>query len=457
MTLLPFPALLLSLLAFLFIPPGTNSQTIVDLSAHSSVSALDSALAPSANDGPVVDLWVLIFYAPWCGHCKALLPVLELVAEDTEGVMNIGKVDCTQKSAKAICKHMEVKGYPTLKVYRHGDGFSEFQGPRTFEGMQQLAMRLSRSPLTTASSLSSVLSAVHPSSDGVAFVGYDPSRSGTKLDEVIRSTDLLRAFTGAARTEQAVSDSFLLDTDDPAAIAEVLGRAHDGATPFVAKVEAGEPAIVYDGELSADAIHEFLVANNVARVTEIGPHNFRHVVAIGRPLAILVTNEEESASVEKLEEMQAASRTRKDLANAFTFCRMNGKKWKSFLTQFGMNDDTVFPEVFVLDSKKKIYYRNVDGEHPVTAEGFLTAVFEKKVESKKQERPVRPGANPLTEMKEVFVKFYPYSLAIFIPISLILGVIVMGFFGGFDQEEEELEVAGAKKEGLDTKESKKEK
>ena len=43
-------------------------------------------------------LWLLKFYAPWCGHCKRMAPVLEEVAEqfDADGrPASFGRIDCT--------------------------------------------------------------------------------------------------------------------------------------------------------------------------------------------------------------------------------------------------------------------------------------------------------------------------------------------------------------------------
>ena len=44
-----------------------------------------------------VDLWFLDFYAPWCGHCKKLNPILDEVAAELVGKQNmaIGKIDAT--------------------------------------------------------------------------------------------------------------------------------------------------------------------------------------------------------------------------------------------------------------------------------------------------------------------------------------------------------------------------
>lgn len=60
------------------------------------------------------------FYAPWCGHCKALAPEYEIVADAyaKESNVAIAKVDCTIE--KDIASRFGVTGYPTLKFFKKG-------------------------------------------------------------------------------------------------------------------------------------------------------------------------------------------------------------------------------------------------------------------------------------------------------------------------------------------------
>ncbi|KAI8333691.1 thioredoxin-like protein [Chlamydoabsidia padenii] len=78
------------------------------------------------------DLMLVEFYAPWCGHCKALAPEYEKAATDLKGTIPLAKVDCTVN--QAICQEHNVQGYPTLKVFRQGES-SEYNGARKHEGI----------------------------------------------------------------------------------------------------------------------------------------------------------------------------------------------------------------------------------------------------------------------------------------------------------------------------------
>mmetsp|Transcript_34580 Transcript_34580/g.89650 ORF Transcript_34580/g.89650 Transcript_34580/m.89650 type:complete len:401 (-) Transcript_34580:1467-2669(-) len=62
--------------------------------------------------------WMVEFFAPWCQHCRKLQPKWEEAATHLRGVASFGKVDCTEE--KALCAAEDVKGYPTIYLYRDG-------------------------------------------------------------------------------------------------------------------------------------------------------------------------------------------------------------------------------------------------------------------------------------------------------------------------------------------------
>jgi len=91
------------------------------------------------------DIWIVEFYAPWCGHCKALEPEYKEAAGKLKGQVKLGKVDATEHSN--LANRFGVKGYPTIKVFDYGDGKKDskaydYQGARTAQGIVDYASDL---------------------------------------------------------------------------------------------------------------------------------------------------------------------------------------------------------------------------------------------------------------------------------------------------------------------------
>jgi len=51
-----------------------------------------------------------------CGHCKALAPDWEKLANDWKGhkVGLVAEVDCTDPAAEGVCAEYQIEGFPTL-------------------------------------------------------------------------------------------------------------------------------------------------------------------------------------------------------------------------------------------------------------------------------------------------------------------------------------------------------
>lgn len=119
------------LLAFLlvFCCGFTNSQ-VVDLDDNNFKSkVLDS-------DG----LWIVMFYAPWCGHCQSFKPEYFKAAKLLKGIVNVGYLDADKH--QSLAGQYGVQGFPTVKIFANNKQKPEdYDGPRSASGVVDAAKK----------------------------------------------------------------------------------------------------------------------------------------------------------------------------------------------------------------------------------------------------------------------------------------------------------------------------
>ena len=108
-------------------------------------NASEPNLTPKQNECVVA-----LFYADWCPHCVAFKPDYKRAMSELNGKTNkqnkkirLEMVDCDAN--KTIAKKHNVSGFPTVKIFNDDGTTDDYEGERTFIGIQNYLLSSSSS------------------------------------------------------------------------------------------------------------------------------------------------------------------------------------------------------------------------------------------------------------------------------------------------------------------------
>ncbi|CAG8638731.1 19997_t:CDS:2, partial [Gigaspora rosea] len=249
------------------------------------------------------------FFAPWCGHCKALAPEYEVAATALKDAnIKLAKVDCTVE--QELCQEHGVRGYPTLKVFKEGKA-TEYNGGRKSDLIISYMKKQSLPPVTdvTVDNLDTF-----KDSDEVIIIGFWDSESQNEHNIFNTVAESLRNDYIFGQTGQK----------DAATKAEVT-------TPAVVlykKFDEGKN--ILKAPFTKEELENFIKVNSVPLLAEIGPDNYGSYVDAGLPIAFLFyETDEQRASLGKAIEPVA-----KNFKGQANFVYINASK-------FGQHADNI--------------------------------------------------------------------------------------------------------------------
>ncbi|XP_006894969.1 PREDICTED: protein disulfide-isomerase A2 [Elephantulus edwardii] len=349
------------------------------------------------------------FYAPWCGHCKALAPeyskAAKLLAAESVRV-TLAKVD--GPAAEELAQEFEVTGYPTIKFFRDGNRThpEDYTGPPKAEGIVKWLMRRvgpSASKLETEGDAQALIEA-----QDLVVIGFFQDLQD----------DSVATFLALAR--DALDMTFGL-TDQPQ-LFQKFGLTKDTVVLFK-KFDEGRADFPVDEELGLDQadLSRFLLTHSMHLVTEFNSETSPKIFA-ARILnhLLLFINQRLASHRELLEDFREAAPPFRGQV-LFVVVDVAGDN-DHVLQYFGMKAQEAPTLRFVnIETTKK--YAPADGLSvtPDSVSAFCHSVLNGEIKPYRlsqdippdwDQRPVKTlvGKNfeqvAFDENKNVFVKFY---------------------------------------------------
>ena len=104
----------------------------VDVSTDTFMAEVVEA---SRQQPVIVDFW-----APWCGPCKQLMPILEKVVSEAGGKVKLAKVNIDEN--QAIAAQLRVQSVPTVYVFHDGQPIDGFVGAKPESELREMVQQL---------------------------------------------------------------------------------------------------------------------------------------------------------------------------------------------------------------------------------------------------------------------------------------------------------------------------
>jgi len=191
---------------------------------------------------------VVVFYAPWCGHCKNLTPEFTRAAQSLSPLVDFYAIDCDASENKQICAEQGIQGFPTIKSFPLGTKGA----PHTYNGE-----RTASSIVNWASS--EVPSKVTPlkGTDAIPkWAAKDTSRPRALLLTAQAKVPVMWKVL-ASRLYKSVEFGAAKDADGQLASSLNLPSSEDGKSRVVYWAPGKNEPTLYDGKLKFEPLTEY--------------------------------------------------------------------------------------------------------------------------------------------------------------------------------------------------------
>jgi protein disulfide-isomerase A1 len=312
------------------------------------------------------------FYAPWCPHCKSLASEYEQLATDFKVQTNlqIAKIDCDQEENKDLAEKYEIQGFPTIKLFKNGAAFRDYDGERNAESMKKWIVKKTGPlavPANDANEIDDLVKKSHKEGSSV-LLGFFTSKDSDDYKSFIKSA-------GSKDLEDFI-------------IGEAIGLSEDITSKYI----DGKDGVVLLRHFEQEhlktndiaSLVNFTIANGYPLIDELSGKTFRRFVDANLPIAILFLDPESDS--------KALLETLKPVAEKFrgkvVFGHSDGKAYGEQLSVMG-GDPAILPGLALmkLDKRQNFPYSG-KVENAEDVQVWMDGILEGKVDPYSRSEPV---------------------------------------------------------------------
>ncbi|KAL4420014.1 hypothetical protein ABPG75_007112 [Micractinium tetrahymenae] len=189
------------------------------------------------------------FFAPWCGHCKALAPAYTAAADKLQGIVPFVAVDCDREANRPLCSRFGIQGFPTIKLFTPGSAApTDYQGLREAKALANAAVGLLTGKHVARVKSLQDLAGLMAASDKTKVVLVTDKKTTPPMFK-----SLSQRFAGQGL--------LFAEVHRDATTADLLASHGVGKAPALVALPAGadpEAKVIYEGELKAPKILEWI-------------------------------------------------------------------------------------------------------------------------------------------------------------------------------------------------------
>jgi len=220
------------------------------------------------------------FYAPWCGHCKALAPEYEKAATELEtqkSAIKLGKVDATVESS--LAEEFSVRGYPTLKFFRSGSPI-DYNGGRVSDEIVNWVNKKTGPPAVELETVEAAEAFIKD--NNVAVVGFFKDRESAEAKTFLSIANSVDEYPFGITSNEDVYAKY---------------EAKCGSIVLFKQFDEGKA--VYDGESNEADIKKFLQTQSIPLIVEFNHESAQKIFGGDIKSHLLLFLSKEAGHIEK--------------------------------------------------------------------------------------------------------------------------------------------------------------